>query len=138
LLTLSDMRVDPRQKLFGDKWFRDEVVCSGFETGAFGCSVSLSTEQQHGHIAKTRVSPKSATDLKSVLPHQADIKQNDIGYLACHYGIDLTGVSRCLQLDIATRESVSQRPGNTRLVIDEQDAWHASILAVTHGWSRLG
>jgi hypothetical protein len=136
LLTLSDMRVNTRQKFFGDEWFGDEVVCAGFETGALRCSVSLSTQQQHGHTAETRVGPKSATNLKSVLPRKADIKQHDIGYLACQHGIDITRVSRCLQLNVAAREGVLQRPGNTRLVIDEQDAWHAPMVAVTDGRSR--
>ena len=138
LLTPSDMCVNPRQKLFGDEWFGDEVVCPGFETGALGCSISLSAEQQHGYIPKTGIRPKSATNLESVLPHQTNVKQHDIGYPRCNQGINVISVGHCLHLDILAREGVRQRPGDAWLVVNQQHARHAQMLAAADGWVRHG
>jgi hypothetical protein len=138
LLTPSDMRVNPRQELFGDEWFGDKVVCPGFETGTFGCSISLSAQQQHGHVAEAGIRPKSATDLESVLPHQTDIEQYDIGYLRSYQRINVISVRHCLQLDVSAREGVGQRSGDAWLVIDEQDPRHARMLAAPVGWFRHG
>ena len=138
LLTPSDVRVNPRQEFFGHEWFGDEVVCPGLETGTLGCSISLSAQQQHGHVAETRIRAKSATNLESVLPHQTDVKQHDIGYPRSYQRINVIGVGHCLQLDVPAREGVRQRPGDAWLVIDEQDAKHARMLAAPDGLFRDG
>jgi hypothetical protein len=138
LLTPSDMRVNPRQELFGDEWFGDKVVCAGFETGAFGGSVGLSAQQQHRHTAKTGIRPKSATDLEPILSHQADIEQHDIRHVRSYERIKVISAGHSLQLHVPAREGVCQRPRDAWLVIDEQDARHARILAAPVGRFRHG
>jgi hypothetical protein len=128
-LTPADVGLYPRHELFRDEWFGDEVVCPGFETGASGCSISLSAQQQHGHVAETGIRPKSATDLESVPTHQTDVEQGDIGHLGSYQRINVVSIGRCLQLDIAAREGIGQRPGDAWLVIDEQDARHSRMVS---------
>jgi hypothetical protein len=137
-LTPSDMRVYPRQEFFRDEWFGDKVVCPGFETGASGCSICLSAQQQHGHVAETGIRPKSATDLQSVPTHQTDVEQHDIGYLRSYQRINIVSIGRCLQLDVAARKGIGERPGDAWLVIDEQDARHARMVSAPERLFRDG
>jgi hypothetical protein len=138
LLTPSDVRVNPCQKLFRDEWLGNEVVCSGFETGAFGCSISLSAEQQHGHVVEAGIRPKSATHLESVPPRQSDVEQHDIGNLGSYQRINVVSVGYCLQLHIPARQGVRQCSGDAWLVVDKQDARHARMLAAWDGLFRYG